>query len=118
MHAYFYVFSSVALGAVGQVLMKLGTNKVPLTSAEPLLRKLIMMFTQPYILGGLTCYALSAVLWIFALSRMQLSLAYPMVAAGYVIVFIISVLLFKEAITIQKVGGMMLIMAGVIVLAK
>ncbi|WP_159881725.1 DMT family transporter [Paenibacillus puerhi] len=118
MHAYLYVVMSVVLGAAGQVLMKLGTTKISVADAEGLLGKLIMMFTQPYILGGLACYGLSAVAWIFALSRLPLSQAYPMVAAGYVLVFVVSVLLFKEAVTLPKVGGMMLIVAGVIVLAK
>lgn len=118
MQSYVYVFSSILLGAVGQVLMKLGTSRVSLIDAEGLIRKLLQLFLQPYIAGGLLCYGVSAVLWIFAISRMQLSQAYPMVALGYVIVFILSVMLFKEDVSVHKIGGLILIVSGVVVLAR
>jgi multidrug transporter EmrE-like cation transporter len=118
MQAYVYVFSSIILGAVGQVLMKLGTTMLTEQEADTLVRKLLTLFLQPYVVGGLLCYGVSAVLWILALTRLQLSHAYPMVALGYVIVFILSVVLFKEAVTLHKLGGLILIVSGVLVLAR
>ena len=41
--------------------------------------------TQPYILGGLACYVISVVVWIMALSRVEVSIAYPMLSVGYVL---------------------------------
>ncbi|MBD0378920.1 EamA family transporter [Paenibacillus sedimenti] len=118
MQAYIFVFSSILLGAVGQVLMKLGATKLNMAAATSFFAKLLTMFTQPYIIAGLFCYGLSAVFWIFGLTRLQLSAAYPMVAAGYVIVFILAVFLFKETVSLVKIGGLLMIIMGVIVLAK
>lgn len=116
--SYLLVISSILLGAVGQVLMKLGTSKLGLMAEQPLLRKLMLIFSHPNILEGLLCYGLSAVFWIFGLSRLPLSQAYPMVAIGYVIVFILAVFLFKETVTVYKISGLLFIIIGVIFLAK
>lgn len=118
MQAYVFVFSSILLGAVGQVLMKLGATKLNTAASASLMAKLLTMFTQPFIIEGLICYGLSAVCWIFGLTRLPLSSAYPMVAIGYVIVFILAVLLFKETVSLVKIGGLLMIVMGVIVLAK
>lgn len=118
MQAYVFVLISIVLGAVGQVLMKLGATKLNPAESKTLVATLLKMFIQPFIIEGLICYALSAVFWIFGLQRLPLSQAYPMVAAGYVIVFILAVLLFKETISPAKIGGLLMIVLGVIVLAK
>ncbi|MFC0213937.1 cation/cationic drug transporter [Paenibacillus chartarius] len=118
MQAYAFAFSSILLGAAGQVLMKLGTNKLGGEMMPSLVPMLRAMLTSPFIMAGLMCYGISAVLWIFTLSRLPLSQAYPLVAAGYVIVFVFSVFVLKETVTAAKLGAMLLIVAGVVVLAK
>ncbi|OCT12052.1 hypothetical protein A8709_29810 [Paenibacillus pectinilyticus] len=118
MQAYIFVSSSIVLGAIGQVLMKLGATKLNTTASTTLFTKLLMMFTQPFIIEGLVCYGLSAIFWIFGLTRLPLSQAYPMVAIGYILVFILAVLIFKETVSLAKISGLMIIVVGVIVLAK
>lgn len=118
MQAYAFVFTSIVLGAVGQVLMKLGAVKLHPAVFQTLPAKLSAMFTQPFIIAGLACYAISAVFWILGLERLPLSQAYPMVAAGYVIVFLLAVLFFKETVSLAKLGGLLMIVAGVVVLAR
>ena len=65
-----------------------------------------------------TCGAhYSTVLWIYSLSRVNLSYAYPMVALGYVLVCVFSVLLFKETMPTLRIAGLGVIILGVIMIA-
>jgi drug/metabolite transporter (DMT)-like permease len=108
---YVFIVGSVILGAFAQILLKLGTMK----SGSLLLIKL---FTNPFTLSGLFLYGLSALLWIVALSKVQLSLAYPMVSLGYVLVFGLSYWIFGETISLLRAAGLVTIVIGVLMIAK
>jgi multidrug transporter EmrE-like cation transporter len=117
MHPYILVFISIILGAGGQVVMKMGTSQVSTTGLS-FLALLLKYFTNIPILSGLLLYTLSAVVWIFAISKVQLSIAYPMVASGYVLVVLLSYLLLHEPVSSLRVLGLMTIVAGVIIIAN
>jgi multidrug transporter EmrE-like cation transporter len=68
------------------------------------------------IIGGLTCYVLSVVLWIIALSRVDVSIAYPMLSLGYVVTAIGAWYLFGEALSFQRLFAVILV--GVALLAR
>ena len=74
--------------------------------------------TQPHILGGLTCYAISVVVWILALSRVEVSIAYPMLSIGYVVNAVAAYVLFGEAVSVQRLVGIGIIIVGVYVVAR
>ncbi len=59
---------------------------------------------QPFIMGGMACYAVSLVVWIMALSRVPVSIAYPMLSIGYVVNAVLAYFLFGEAITAAVEG--------------
>ena len=69
---------------------------------------------------GLGCYGVSMMLWIIALSRCDLSLAYPMLSLSYVLVYIAAVYWPKlgESASTLKTAGIMLIVAGVMLVAR
>ena len=73
---------------------------------------------QPFILGGLACYAISVVVWILALSRVEVSVAYPMLSIGYVVNAVAAYLLFGEAVTLQRLVGIGIIVVGVYIVAR
>ena len=68
--------------------------------------------------AGLMCYAISVFLWLGALSRVPVSIAYPMLSIGYVVNAFAAALLFSEALTIYKMSGIALIIGGVLLLAR
>ncbi|MFD0676204.1 MULTISPECIES: cation/cationic drug transporter [unclassified Paenibacillus] len=106
---YFFIFISILLGAFAQILMKIGTGKA---------ETMIKIFLNPYVMSGLVLYGLSAITWIFAISKVQLSFAYPMVSLGYVLVFVLSYFVFKEPIGILRCAGLLTIVAGVVMISK
>jgi multidrug transporter EmrE-like cation transporter len=101
---------SVALSAGAQMLMKYG-----MTGPRPTgWVALALSALNPWVIAGLACYGLSAVLWLSVLSRMPLSQAYPLVALAIALVVILSWLIFREQIPLARACGVGLIVAGVV----
>ncbi len=114
------VLTGVLLNAAAQLFLKSGTNAVghfdfSLDNLMPIGMKFAF---NPYIIGGLTCYVVSVVIWIMALSRVPVSVAYPMLSIGYVVNAILAYYLFGEAITAQKLLGIGFICVGVWIVAR
>ena len=101
------VLLGVLLNAAAQLLLKAGTNAIgqfqfSAANLGPIGWKVA---TQPFILGGLACYVVSVVVWIMALSRVEVSVAYPMLSIGYVINAVAAYFLFGEAVSVQQIGS-------------
>ena len=110
----------VLLNASAQLLLKAGTNAVghfEFTAANilPVGMKLAL---QPHILGGITCYVVSLVVWIMGLSRVPVSIAYPMLSVGYVLNAVAAWYMFGESFAAQKLIGIGFIIAGVFLVAR
>jgi multidrug transporter EmrE-like cation transporter len=114
------VITGVLLNAAAQLLLKAGTNSVgtfafSLENAAPVGWKLA---TEPHIVAGLACYVVSVVIWIMALSRVEVSIAYPMLSVGYVVNAIAAWYLFGEAVTPTRLAGIGIIILGVFIVAR
>lgn len=110
----------VLLNAAAQLLLKAGTNRVgefafTLDNVLPVGARLAQ---SPPILAGMACYAVSLVVWILALSRVPVSIAYPMLSIGYVVNALAAWWLFGESITAQKLVGIGFIVVGVYLVAR
>jgi multidrug transporter EmrE-like cation transporter len=114
------VVAGVLLNAAAQLLLKSGTNAVGVFafSAENVVPVGWKIATQPHILSGLGCYVISVVVWILALSRVEVSVAYPMLSIGYVVNAVAAWYLFGEAVTITRLAGIAVIVLGVFVVAR
>ncbi len=75
--------------------------------------QIILIFFTPFIFAGLSCYVLSTFTWLSGLSKIPLSIAYPMLSTGYLIIFIISVLFLGEKYTHAKLVANLLIIGGI-----
>ncbi|MCK4410412.1 MAG: EamA family transporter [Candidatus Eisenbacteria sp.] len=112
------ILLAVALGATGQIIMKRGMQIYGEVSAASVWGQLIPILKTPQVAIGFICYAVSAVLWIAVVSNVDLSLAYPMVSAAYVIVFVASWLFLGEQISALRLVGLLIIVAGVVVISR
>jgi drug/metabolite transporter (DMT)-like permease len=70
------------------------------------------------VLLGLLCYAISLVFWLGALSRVELSRAYPMLSIGYIAVFIFSGPLLGESMSLLKLLGTLLVVGGLFLVMR
>jgi multidrug transporter EmrE-like cation transporter len=114
------VLLGVLLNAGAQLLLKAGTTQIghfdfSLVNAVPVGMKVA---TQPYIVAGIGCYVISVVVWIMALSRVEVSVAYPMLSIGYVVNAVAAYFLFGEAVTVQRLVGIGIIVVGVYIVAR
>ncbi len=114
------VLTGVLLNAAAQLLLKAGTNAVGhfefhIDNLVPVGMKLAF---EPHIMGGMVCYAISLVVWIMALSRVPVSIAYPMLSIGYVINAFLAHFWFGEALASQKLLGIGFIVVGVYLVAR
>lgn len=117
-----WVMGGVLLNALAQLLLKLGTQVTgPISLADgpaALWRSGLALATQPGILGGLACYVVSVMLWVVALSRLEVSMAYPMVSIGYVVNALLAWWLLGEGISLQRWLGIAVIVFGVLLVAQ
>jgi undecaprenyl phosphate-alpha-L-ara4N flippase subunit ArnE len=112
------LLSSIVLGAVGQLLFKHAARLIHAPSQFGIWRWLIELFTTGSVLLAFACFAVSAVLWIAALRVTPLTVAYPMIALSYIIIFAGSYFFFSEPITWHKAIGAVLIIAGIVVINR
>ena len=104
-----FLFTGVLLNAGAQLLLKAGTNAQPLGLA---------LAIEPHILGGLACYVVSVVVWVIGLSKVPVSIAYPMLSLGYVVNAIAAYYLLGESVNAMRLGGIAVIIAGVLIVAR
>ncbi|MFA9406500.1 MAG: EamA family transporter [Anaerolineales bacterium] len=118
--AIVYILISVLGGAFGQILLKTGMSTMgPLTlSVESVPNIIIKIATNPFVVVGLIIYVLSTFFWLTALSRVDLSYAYPFASLSYVVMLLASWLLFHENITPLRLMGTLVIAAGVYLIAR
>ncbi len=115
------ILASVTLAAVAQVTLKAGMNHVTDANGGQLAidgDSLKQIAQQVLVWAGLAIFAVSAVLWLFALSRANLSFAYPFAALGYVIIVIASILFLDEHVQPITWVGVVLIISGIVLIAQ
>lgn len=115
-----YILVSVLAGATGQVLLKKGMSSIgPLTlSLSKLLSILWRMATNPYVIVGLLIYVGGTVFWLTALSRVDLSYAYPFASLSYIVMLAASWLLFREDISVVRLLGTLVVGVGVLIISR
>ncbi len=114
------ILVSVTLSACAQVLFKLGVSSGAPSQPPPfgLIGAVISMLLRPGVLGGLALYGVGTVLWLSALSRTELSQAYPFVGLGFVLTALLGHFLFSEPLGLTRLGGTVLVVAGVYLVAR
>lgn len=114
------ILVGVLLNAGAQLLLKAGVQPLGELSVglHNLLPTMVKVLMQWPIVAGLACYVISVGVWIVGLSRVEVSIAYPMLSMGYVVNALLAWWLFGEALGPMRWAGMVLILAGVIVIAR
>lgn len=121
------ILFSVVFGVAGQLSLKHGVGLVSAQSHQRIVNSLdpgsMIAFLSNAVLNrfvilGFLSYLISAASWLIALSRMDLSFAYPMISVGYIIVVILSKLIFDEPVTTLRIAGTLFVCFGVFLLLR
>ena len=115
-----FIFTGIMLNALAQLLLKAGTNAVGAIhlDASNWLPTAIKLATQLPIIGGLSCYVVSVVVWIIGLSRVDVTIAYPLLSLGYIVNAFGAWYFLGEAMSAQRLLAVGIIMVGVALLAR
>jgi len=118
--AFALVMTGVLLNAIAQLALKASVSDTGIINLDmqSLLSSAGSLATNLWLWVGLICYAISVVVWILALSRVDVSIAYPMLSIGYIVNAVAASQLFNEPMGLGKVIGIGIIMLGVYVLAR
>ncbi|PWQ95728.1 4-amino-4-deoxy-L-arabinose-phosphoundecaprenol flippase subunit ArnF [Leucothrix arctica] len=119
-----YVTASIMAGAIGQLMMKLGIQQ--LSPLQDHVYAFFTAFTVPalipvaWVAAGIACYLVAMLLWLKVLRALPLSMAYPLLSLGYIVVYLGAYFIpaLEESLTRQKTMGIALIIVGVIVIAS
>lgn len=117
MRAIKYILASVLLVNLGNLMAKYGLQHYPF-QFDSILTSYVNLFTDPFILIGLMAVGTSSIFWLAALSKADLSYAYPMISIGYIITAVASWIFFKENLTLVRMAGIFVICSGVFLMSK
>jgi drug/metabolite transporter (DMT)-like permease len=107
LHIYIAVLTGALLAAVGQLLFKLGASG----------RDEILSFFNAWILVGILAYGAGTLLWIYSLSKAQLTFVYPFTALTFVLVYLFGIFILNEAISSKAMLGVTLILVGLFLIS-
>lgn len=118
--AFAFIITGVLLNALAQLALKASVHDMGaiVINLDTLLPVAWRLARQPWLWAGLSCYAVSVVVWILALSRVDVTIAYPMLSIGYVVSAVAAWMLFGEALTTGRLTGIGVIIVGVCILAR
>jgi multidrug transporter EmrE-like cation transporter len=112
------ILVSVSLNAGAQILLRWGAKSGFQAGLGKPVQLAVELLSRPGIVGGFFCYALSIVVWIYVLSRIDVSYAYPFLGLGFVFVAVASYVLLGEPLSLQRLAGTALVAIGVVVIAR
>jgi multidrug transporter EmrE-like cation transporter len=119
MMSYWWLIAlSISTGVAGQTAIKLGVSQPHAGSASGILALVTMILGSPWVLLGLTLYGVGAVAWIAVLARLDLSLAYPLLALNFVLITLSSRLILGETVPTMRWIGMLVICVGIVIVAR
>lgn len=117
---YFYIFGTIFFTVYGQLAIKW---KIPSYGSLPdgfasKVFFLVKVLFDPIIFSGFLSAFVASFFWMAAMTKFELSYAYPFMSGAFVLVFLLSVFLFNEVVTWQKVTGLALIVLGIYVSSR
>ncbi len=115
-----HILGSVFINVVAQILLKLGMRSIgffefSVSNIVPIGLRVAM---NPYIIFGVFCYVLSLAVWLMVLSRVEVSYAYPITSLGYIFTAIMGSYFMGENISLTRIAGILVIIAGVYIVSK
>lgn len=112
---YLLLFINIIMLVSGQVLWKIGVSKMQFQLS---LKGVIEAVLNPYILCGGIIYVLATIIWLYLLSKAEISKIYPLQSLCYVFGAIAGVIIFKECFTLNKIFGLILILSGAVLIVS
>lgn len=119
---YIYIFFTIIFTVFGQILLKWRISKLNWVTSNSNLNELIVSYLKllfdPYIILGFFSALIASFCWIVAMTKFELTIAYPFMSLAPSIVFLFGILILGESFTLGKVIGLVFIIIGTIITVK
>lgn len=116
--AWLMVAATIALTSYGQLVLKWQSG-IPVVASDSWFGRLpavVQMLARPWVISAFVAAFGASLCWMLALSRLELSRAYPFMALNFLLVTLIAVPAFGETFNIYKFAGLLLVVVGLIIL--
>ena len=115
--SYVYIFFTILLTVYGQIIIKWQVRNAGILPEDVADKVWFMLklLVNPWVVSALLAALLASVAWMAAMTRLDLSRGYPFMSLAFVLVLILSGLVFNEPITTPKIVGIILIVLGIMV---
>ncbi len=117
---YIYIFGCILFTIYGQLVLKWRMNLKGDLPVE-IIDKLFFMaklFIDPWLVSGFVAAFIASLFWMAAMTRFELSFAYPFMSLSFILVFVLSIFIFGETFTWGKLVGLIFIIGGLIISVK
>lgn len=120
MKDYLYILGCIFFTVYGQLVLKWRLSNKGAFPEDSLDKMwfLVKAFLDPFVVSGFLSAFIASLCWMVAMTKFDLSIAYPFMSLAFVLVFILSIFFFNEPFTLGKLLGLLLICAGVIVTVR
>ncbi len=117
---YLYIVGTILFTVYGQLILKwrIGNYGALPASLNDKIFFLLRLFTDGFILSGFIAAFAASLFWMGAMTKFDVSYAYPFMSAAFVLVLVFSAIFFQEPLTWQKVVGMMFIGLGILITSR
>lgn len=121
MNPYFYIFGTLFFTVYGQIVLKWRLSSLKVVLPESFSEKLMYLtklIFDPFIFSGFASAFIASLFWMAAMTKFEITTAYPFMSIAPALVFLIGVLFLGETFTIGKLVGLVLIIIGIVVTVK
>lgn len=117
---YFYIFGTIFFTVYGQIVLKWrinGVGSLPESFTDKIIFLIKLLF-DPWIFSGFFAAFVASFFWMAAMTKFDISYAYPFMSSAFVLVFLLSIVMFHEPASWQKIIGLIFIVIGIIVTSR
>lgn len=121
MNNYIYIYGTLIFTVYGQIILKWRLSSLKVILPEGFIQKLVVLIKlifDPFLFSGFVSAFIASLFWMVAMTKFEITTAYPFMSLAPALVFIIGVLFLGEIFTFGKVIGLALIMLGIIITVK
>ena len=121
MNPYFYIFGTLFFTVYGQIVLKWRLSSLKVVLPEGMLDKIIYLTKlvfDPFVFSGFASAFIASLFWMAAMTKFEITQAYPFMSIAPALVFVIGVVFLGETFTIGKVAGLVLIILGIFITVK
>jgi len=115
---FFTIVATVSLSAVAQIAFKVGVSSLRVAQPYGVTSVALAAMASPFIWVGLIIYAVSLVAWLWVLSHVEVSAAYPFVGISFVLTAIMGAAFLHENVSALRITGTLLVIFGCVLIAR